>query len=127
MKGTGRQRENFGAETWDPGKWEVVKWPLGKKALEYPDGQMDRWTDGGKTLKQQPAREAISNTCRLFEKTWKDKIGRGGFWIHKHQAGEVLWPRLPLTEARVVAGSLGHEAIVFSMDRDTRIVRERRD
>ena len=30
MKGTGRQRENFGAETWDPGKWEVVKWPLGK-------------------------------------------------------------------------------------------------
>ena len=71
---------------------------------------------GEKTLKQQ-----------RFEKTWKDKIGRGGFWIHKHQAGEVLWPRLPLTEARVVAGSVGHDVVLFSRDRDTRIVRERRD
>ena len=25
VKGTGRQRENFGAETSEPGRWEVVK------------------------------------------------------------------------------------------------------
>ena len=44
------------------------------------------------------------------------KRGRERWEEDKHQAGEVLWPRLPLTEARVVAGSEGHDAVLFSRD-----------